>query len=199
MVDSRTTFIIIYDHIVEDNTWYNKHTFEYVVTFVILKFQVASPILNTLKSYLDSYHVQQQSIDTTLNTIFSAINSKLSCSMLIVKRGVVSSTLNVNATLFIIPCKKKNLGGGIVDLQYCNYRHLPIDLTCKLQSSMPTFVHLFIKGAIQEVTIVTFNTIFSVVFSLLKTHPVYFVTSGRFSSFIGFGCALRTNTKKTCY
>ena len=36
----------------------------------------------------------------------------MSCSILIVNRGVVSNTLNVNPTLFVIPCK---LFLGIID------------------------------------------------------------------------------------
>jgi hypothetical protein len=72
----------------------------------------------------------------TLTMVFSVTNSKLSCSILIVTRSVVSPTLNVNPTLFVIPCK---FCFGITNLYCCNYYHLPNDFSSKFQSSMTTF------------------------------------------------------------
>jgi hypothetical protein len=48
----------------------------------------------------------------------------------------VSPTLNVNLTLFVIPCDFF----GIIDLRYCNYCHLSSDCSSKFQSSM-TWLH----------------------------------------------------------
>ena len=90
---------------------------------------------------------------------------------------IVTPTLNVNPTLFAIPCK---FFGGIVELQCCNYYHLPIGFPSKSESSMTIvhhklltrerrvlangwthpssmtiFVHIFIKNVIREVTVLT--------------------------------------------
>ena len=50
----------------------------------------------------------------------------------------MSPTLNVNLTLFVIPCKKQL---GIIDLQCCNYCHLLSDFSSKFQSSMTIIFH----------------------------------------------------------
>ena len=71
----------------------------------------------------------------------------------------MSPTLNVNPTLFVIPCK---FVGGLWDIKYCNYYHLPSDFSSKFQSSMTIFVNMFIRKAIQKVTIVTLDIIFYV-------------------------------------
>ena len=101
------------------------------------------------------------------------IQFQLSCSILIVNRGIVSPTLNVNPTLFVNSSKKH---WGIIGLQCCNYYHLPSDFPSKFQSSMiivhhklPTregrvlttrwthpsymivFVNLFIRSVIRKV------------------------------------------------
>ena len=47
---------------------------------------------------------------TTLNMIFSIINSYCLAPILIVNGSIVSLTLNVNPTLFVIPC---NFLGGL--------------------------------------------------------------------------------------
>ena len=98
----------------------------------------------------------------------------------------MSPTLNVNPTLFVIPCKCFR---GIIVLHCCNDCHLPNDFSSKFQSSIIIFhhksvtkkvgfgqrmnssissmtilVHLFIS-VIQKSTIVTLNIIFSVVHS----------------------------------
>ena len=65
---------------------------------------------------------------TTLSAILSVTNFWLSCSILIVKHGKVSPTLNVNPILFVIPCKKI---WGIGDVQWCNSCHWPRDISCK--------------------------------------------------------------------
>ena len=57
------------------------------------------------------------------------------------KPGLVSPTLNVNPTLFVILCKSKfgrgGAGrGGLIDLQRCKNCHLPSDHV----SSMTTFI-----------------------------------------------------------
>jgi hypothetical protein len=88
--------------------------------------------------------------------------------------GIVSPTLNVNPTLFVIPCK---IFRRIIDLQDCNYCYLPSDFSSKFLSSMTifhhklltsggralangyhhpssfmrVFVHLFIRSVIQKV------------------------------------------------
>jgi hypothetical protein len=69
----------------------------------------------THADYLRSKH------KTTVNIIFSVTNSNCLAHYLIVNYGVVSPTLNVNLTVFVIPCK---LFFGIIDLQYCNYCHI---------------------------------------------------------------------------
>ena len=46
---------------------------------------------------------------------------------------LVSPTLNVNPALCVIPCK---FFGRFIDLQCCDYRHLPSDFPSKIQSSM---------------------------------------------------------------
>ena len=63
---------------------------------------------------------------------------------LIVDPGVVTPTLNVNLTLFVIPCRAF---GGIIDLQYCSYCHLLSDFSSgKFQSSMTKFHHnIFVR------------------------------------------------------
>ena len=43
---------------------------------------------------------------TTLNMIFGVTISNCLCSILIVNCGIALPTLNVNPTLFVIPCKK---------------------------------------------------------------------------------------------
>ena len=48
----------------------------------------------------------------------------------------MSPTLNVNPTLFVTPC---NFLGEFIDLQCCNYCHLPSDFLSKFQSSMTIF------------------------------------------------------------
>ena len=53
--------------------------------------------------------------------------------MLYASDGIVSSTLNVNPTLSVIP-RKNNW--GIIDLHCCNDCHLPSEFTLKFQSSM---------------------------------------------------------------
>ena len=45
------------------------------------------------------------------------------------------TTLNINPTLLVICCKFS----GIIDLQCCNYCHLPSDFSFKFQSSMTIF------------------------------------------------------------
>ena len=52
--------------------------------------------------------------------------------ILIVNRGIVSPTLDVNPALFVIPC---------IDLQCCNYCHLPGEFSSNFQSSMTIFHH----------------------------------------------------------
>jgi hypothetical protein len=67
---------------------------------------------------------------------------KLVCEVaLIVNRGILLQTLNVNPTLFVIPCVEK-LGrgeGGIVGLQCCNWCQLPSEFSPEFQSSMTQF------------------------------------------------------------
>jgi hypothetical protein len=53
--------------------------------------------------------------------IFHVTDSHLSFTIRIVSRGVLSPTLNVNPTLFVIPCFKKIW--GIMDWQCCIYCH----------------------------------------------------------------------------
>ena len=87
-------------------------------------------------------------------------------------------------TLNVIPYVFGGRGGGIIDLQWCNYYHLPSDFSSNFQSSMTIFhrklltregrvlangwtlpssmtifVHLFIESVIQKITIVTLNMI----------------------------------------
>ena len=71
---------------------------------------------------------------TTLNIIFKIQHTLIVNQLLI----LLSPTLNVNLTLFVIPCK---LFWGITDLQCCNYCHLPSNFSSKLQSSMTIFHH----------------------------------------------------------
>jgi hypothetical protein len=52
-------------------------------------------------------------------------------------KQTITSTPNVDPTLFVIPC---NLLGGL-DLQCCNYYHLPNYFTSKFQSCMTMFHH----------------------------------------------------------
>ena len=44
-------------------------------------------------------------IRTTRNMVSSVTNSNCLAQLLIINRSVVSPTLNVNPTLFVIPCK----------------------------------------------------------------------------------------------
>ena len=62
----------------------------------------------------------------------------MSCSILNVNCGIVSPTLNANATLFIIPCIFLGVR-RIIDVQCCNYCHLPSHFSSKFQSSLMTF------------------------------------------------------------
>ena len=62
----------------------------------------------------------------------------LICSIVIVNRDIVSPTLNVNPTLFVIPCV---FLGGNIDLQCCSYYHLSSDFSFKFKSSMTIFHH----------------------------------------------------------
>ena len=55
----------------------------------------------------------------------------------------MSPTHNVNLTLFVIPCFKKNM--TIIHLQYCNYCHLLSDFTCKFQSFMTIFNYINVR------------------------------------------------------
>ena len=55
---------------------------------------------------------------------------------------MVSPRLNVNLTLFVIPCK---FFMGIIDLQCCNYSHLLIDFPSKFQSSMTIFNYTSVR------------------------------------------------------
>jgi hypothetical protein len=73
---------------------------------------------------------------TTLNMIFSVTNSNCLGSILIANCSVVSPTVNISPTFFVISGKAF---GGIIDLQCCNYCPLPSDVSSKLQSSMTTF------------------------------------------------------------
>jgi hypothetical protein len=102
---------------------------------------------------------------------------------LIVNRGVVSQTLNVNPKLFVIPCK---ILWGILNFHCYNYCHLPSAFSSitifhhKLltregrvlangwthPSSITIFVHVFVRSVIQKVIIVTWNAI-CVVFDVL--------------------------------
>jgi hypothetical protein len=85
--------------------------------------------------YVFSWLTSKLTLNTPKNTnrIFSVANSNWACSILIVNRGIVASpTFNGNPALFVIPCNL--LGRGIIDLQWCNYYHLPSDLSSKIQS-----------------------------------------------------------------
>jgi hypothetical protein len=98
--------------------------------------------------------------------------------------SVVSPTLNVNPTLFVIPCDFL----GTIDWQCCNFCLLPSDFSSKFKpstiifhhklltkegrvltnectrpSSMTIFVHLFIISVIRTIAIVALNIIISVV------------------------------------
>jgi hypothetical protein len=100
-----------------------------------------------------------------------------SCSILIVNRGIVSPTLNVNPTLFVIPCE---MFGGLcvysvaIVVTYHAIFHpsfihpwLYFITSCwqeKIRflangwphpSSMTIFVHLFVRNVIQKITIDT--------------------------------------------
>ena len=61
---------------------------------------------------------------TTLTMGFGVTNSNCLAQFLIVNCNVVSPILNVNPTLFVILCKKI---WGIIELQCCDYSHLPSD------------------------------------------------------------------------
>ena len=86
--------------------------------------------------------------------------------------------LTQNDLSFLVNCS------GVIDLQCCNYCHLPNDFSSKFQASMTIFHHelltregrvstdglthpssmtifikLFIRSVVQKVTIVTLNTI----------------------------------------
>ena len=63
---------------------------------------------------------------------------QLSRSILIGNIGIVSPILNVNPTLFVIPCKF--LSGGI-DLYCCNYYHSPSDFSSKFRAFVTIFHH----------------------------------------------------------
>jgi hypothetical protein len=58
-------------------------------------------------------------------------------SILFVNRRVVSSTLNVNLTLLVIPCKNEKL--EVIDLQTWNYCHLLSGFSSKFQSFVKMF------------------------------------------------------------
>jgi hypothetical protein len=75
-----------------------------------------------------------QPLKIPLNIIFSVIDSNF-----------LSPTLNVNSTLFVIPCK---LFWGMIDLHYCNYCHLLSGSSSKFQSSMITFHHKLKEGRV---------------------------------------------------
>ena len=54
--------------------------------------------------------------------------------ILTVLHSVVSPTLNASPTLFVIPCFYSFilfLRGGILDLECCNDRHLPVNFAPK--------------------------------------------------------------------
>ena len=95
----------------------------------------------------------------------------------------MSPTLNVNPTIFVIPCEFL----GDYTFTVYNYCHLPSNFSSGFEkfmtifhhklltwegrvlanlwtrpSSMTEFVHIFIRGVIRKVTILTLNTIFSV-------------------------------------
>ena len=102
---------------------------------------------------------------STLGMAFSVANSSGSCSILIGNHCIVSPTLNVNLTLFVIHC---NLFWWIIDIQCRNYFHQvtfhPNFNTSEGRglangwthpSSLIVFVNLFIKTDIQKITIVT--------------------------------------------
>ena len=119
-----------------------------------------------------------------------------SCSMLIVNRGVVSPTLDVNPTSFVIPCRFR-WRGMIIDLQSYNYYHLPRDHSSKFHPSVTILHHklltkegrilatgwthptpmtiliylLFLRSVVQKVTMVTLNAIMilNIKFSILTT------------------------------
>ena len=54
----------------------------------------------------------------------------------------MSLTINVNLTLFIIPCKTIL---GSIDLQCCNYPHLLSGILFKFQSSMTNFHYILVR------------------------------------------------------
>ena len=62
--------------------------------------------------------------------------------------GIVSLTLNVNPTLFVIPYNF----GGIIILECCNSCHLPSGFSSKFQSSMTIFHHKLMRREGRVVT-----------------------------------------------
>ena len=79
---------------------------------------------------------QRLKIAITLNLIFSVTVFNLSCSIQIVNLIIVSQTLNVSPTIFVI-------SWGIIDVRCCNYYHLRSDISSKFQSSMIISHHGF--------------------------------------------------------
>ena len=74
---------------------------------------------------------------TTLNMIFSVLGYDILMVLLDTNCNPWCSvtTPNANWRLFVIPCKF----WGIIDLQCCNYCHLPRDFSSNFHSSMTTF------------------------------------------------------------
>ena len=66
------------------------------------------------------HNLELKSIIGTM--IFSVTNSKCLAQYWLTNRSIVSPTLNVDPTLFVIPCK---MFGGIIDLQCCKNCHSP--------------------------------------------------------------------------
>ena len=58
----------------------------------------------TIKDVMATYDERREPT-ATLTMVFSVTNSKSSCSILILTHIIVSPTLNVGLTLFVIPCE----------------------------------------------------------------------------------------------
>ena len=79
----------------------------------------------------------------------------LSCSILIVNRGIVSPTLSVNPTLLVISCHF----WGDYRITVLQLLSLTKWFSSKFQPSMTVFVPLLLRSVIHKVTIVTLHTI----------------------------------------
>ena len=153
-----------------------------VISVAVCKFNKGDhpPVYSTLQTYLaDSFQ--------WLNLAVKESHAQgLSCSVKIVRWARKSTTLHTICDV--------SFGWVVIDLQCCNYSHLPIDFSCKFQSSvtilhhklltraekrregwvfangsaMTIFVQLFIRSVIWKVyhSNITYHVILHIIFSV---------------------------------